>query len=163
MRRDAVEGKAQARWNFGLRGLMAIPVLVAVAIAGYTALDRWTAVPWSGPEAGTPVSYQVVDVETGGPVVGARLKLMVNGLSFDMRTAAPGHIIRSGGDAIQGVDHRSLVRDTRRVNLDNTSVHVSDSGYDDFSAETSAAPLVARPAANSKSVDYVINLRRSRQ
>ncbi len=152
--------RALGRLNFRLRTLMALPLLVAALIAAYTAIDRWTAVPWSGPDAGTPVIYKVLDAATGQPVVGARVQLVEAGQVFDMKTSTPGHIRRFGGQ-IQGAGHRSLVRDTRRVDLRNTSLLVTAEGYEDFSAETSSTPLVARPAQDGKSVEYVIKLRRT--
>ena len=152
---------ALGRLNFRLRTLMALPVLVALLITAYTAIDRWTAVPWSGPDAGTPVSYKVLDAATGQPIVGARVKLVDAGLVYDMKTSNPGHIRRFGGGQIQGAGHRSLVRDTRRVDLRDTSLLVTAEGYEDFSAATSSTPLVARPAQDGKSVEYVIKLRRT--
>ena len=149
------------RLNFRLRTLMALPVLVAALITAYTAIDVWTAVPWSGPDAGTPVIYKILDATTGQPVVGARVKLVQAGLAYDMKTSTPGHIRRFGGQMIQGAGHRSLVRDTRRVDLRDTSLLVTAEGYEDFSAATSTAPLVARPAQDGKSVEYVIRLRRT--
>ena len=153
--------RSLGRLNFRLRTLMVFPVLVAALITAYTAIDRWTAVPWSGPDAGTPVIYKVLDAATGQPVVGARVKLVEGGLVYDMKTSTPGHIRRFGGPQIQGAGHRSLVRDTRRVHLRDTTLLVTATGFEDFSAETSSAPLVARPAQDGKSVEYVIKLRRT--
>jgi hypothetical protein len=153
--------QARGRLNFRLRALMALPVLVAALVTAYTAIDRWTAVPWSGPDPGTPVIYKVLDAATGQPIVGARVKIVDGGLVFDMKTSAPGYIRRFGGE-IQGTGHRSLVRDTRRVDLGDTSLLVTAEGYEDYSAEASEAPLVARPAPDGKSVEYVIELRRTR-
>ncbi len=129
---------------------MALPVLVAALITAYTAIDVWTAVPWTGPDAGTPVVYKVLDAATGQPIVGARVKLVQAGLVYDMKTSTPGHIRRFGGSQIQGAGHRSLVRDTRRVDLPDTTLLVTAEGYADFSAATSTAPLVARPGAGRK-------------
>ncbi len=152
--------RALGRLNFRLRTLMALPILIAALLTAYTAIDRWTAVPWSGPDAGTPVIYKVLDAATGQPVVGARVKLVQGGLVYDIKTSAPGHIRRFGGQ-IQGAGHRSLVRDTRRVDLPDTTLLVTAEGYEDFSAATSTAPLVARPAQDGKSVEYLIELRRT--
>jgi hypothetical protein len=152
--------RALVRLNFRLRTLMALPVLVAALITAYTAVDRWTAVSWPGPDSGTPVIYKVLDAATGQAVVGARVKLVEAGLAYDMKTSTNGYIRRFGGQ-IQGSGHRSLVRDTRRVDLRDTSLLVTAPGYEDFSAETSSAPLVAHPAQDGKSVEYVIKLRRT--
>jgi hypothetical protein len=139
---------------------MALPVVAALLIAAYMAIDRWTAVPWAGPDPGDPVVYRVVDAATGRPIDGARIKLVHQGLVFDIPTARSGQIRHFGGPPIRVVGHRSAVRDTRSAELGDTSLLVTAEGYEEFSTEASSEPLLAHPAPDGRGVEYVVRLRR---
>lgn len=151
---------ARRRLSFWLRPLMALPVIAAALIVAYMAVDRLTAVPWSSPMQGDPVTFKVQDAATGQPVVGARVR-MVNGGSavLDVLTSTLGDVSLFGGD-IRVSGYRSLVRDTRRVDLGDTSLLVTADGYEDFAVSASDGPLFAHPAPDGESLEYVIRLRR---
>lgn len=159
-KKEPPDGRARSRLRFGLRSLIALPVMVAILIV---AVDRWTAAPWSNLSTGYPVIFKVQDGSTRRPIVGARFRLFRNGMvEIDMLTGAEGQISQHGGP-VRDVGYQSLVRDARRVDLGDASLVVTAADYEDFTAEASQKPLICSLGPEGKSFDYVIRLKQRKR
>ena len=67
---------ARKRLRFGMKGLMLLPILAAAVLM---AIDRWTAIPWSGLKSGGPVVFKIVNGSTGQILKGASLTIFEGG------------------------------------------------------------------------------------
>ena len=56
--------------------------------------------------------------------------------------------------------YRSLVRDTRRLDVGDLRIEVTADGFEDFGAGAAEISRDARPSPDNTRVEYVIHLRR---
>jgi hypothetical protein len=156
-REAAASGRpARKRLRFGMKGLMVLPILAAAVLM---AIDRWTAIPWPGPKLGGPVIFKIVDGSTGQVLKGASLTMFEGGArTFTME--APFGVIRHFGGRKQAHGYRSLVRDTRRLDVGDLRIEVTADGFEDFEAGAAEISRDARPSPDNTRVEYVIHLRR---
>ncbi len=149
----------RVRLRFGLKSLMALPVLTAFGIMAFWAIDRWTATPWSGPTPGTPIVFKIVDGATGKPFYGASFVSFEGGAQrFAMD--APFGVIRIFGGNPKASGYRSLVRDTRQIDFGDTRIRVTAEGFDDFEATADKLARNARVTPGNSNVEVVVRLRR---
>jgi hypothetical protein len=147
---------ARGRLRFGLKSLMVLPILAA---AVFMAVDRWTAIPWSGPKDGGPIVFKIVDGATGQPFKGAILTMFEGGAERLTMAASFGVIRHFGGDK-KASGYRSLVRDTRRLDVGDMQIKVTADGFKNFEADRAEISRNAYPAPDDSSLEYVIRLRR---
>jgi hypothetical protein len=156
-RRGGTSAKsARGRLRFGLKSLLVLPVLAA---AVFMAVDRWTAIPWSGPKRGGPMVFKIVDGGTGQLFKGASLTIFESGVERLTMAASFGVIRHFGGDK-QASGYRSLVRDTRRIDVGDMQIKVTADGFEDFEANGAEISRNAYPTPNDSGLEYVIRLRR---
>lgn len=144
------------RLRFGMKSLMILPILAAVALV---AVDRWTAIPWSGTNSGQPIIFKVLDGSTGQIITGASITMYQDGAKL-FTMDAPFGIIRHFGGRRQGRGYRSLVRDTRRLDVGDLRIKVAADGFEDFEVGPAEISRDARPSLDETQVEYVIHLRR---
>jgi hypothetical protein len=139
---------------------MALPVLTALAITAFLAIDRWTATPWFGPAPGTPIIFKIVDGATGKPLLGASFTSF-EGSREESTMAAPFGVIRMfrGRPTVTG--YQSLVRDTRGIDFGDMRVHVTTAGFDDFNATAAELAQRVRLTEEGANVEVIVPLRRS--
>jgi hypothetical protein len=140
--------------RFGMKSLMVLPVLAAAVMA----IDRWTAVPWSGPKEGGCVVFRIVDGKTGQPFKAASMTLF-DGERQLATMSAPWGVIEHCGGHRQAEGYRSLVRDTRRLNIRDLRIRVTAAGFRDFEADASEISRGGRPDPGDSSYIYVVRLR----
>lgn len=146
----------QLRLRFGLKSLMVLPILAAAVLM---AVDRLTAMPWSGPKSGGPVVFKIVDGSTGQILKGASLTMFEDGVkTFTME--APFGIVRHFGGRKQARGYRSLVRDTRRLDVGDLRIGATADGFEDFEAGAAEISREIRPSSDETRAEYVIRLRR---
>jgi hypothetical protein len=61
----AEDNHGMKRPRLTISGMMVVVASVALGIAAYVALDRWTAMPWAGPSRDMPLAFRIVDDATG--------------------------------------------------------------------------------------------------
>jgi hypothetical protein len=135
--------RIRVRLRFGLKSLMLLPILAAAVLM---AADRWTAIPWSGPQSGGHLVFTIVDGATGQTLKGASLTMVEGGVEkFAME--APFGVIHHFGGHKQAQGYRSLVRDTRRLDVGDLRIKVTADGFEDFEA---GAAEISRDARRSR-------------
>ena len=150
-------GRPARKWlRFGMKGLMALPILAAAVLM---AVDRWTAIPWPGPKSGGHVVFKIVDGTTGQILKGASLTMFEGGArTFTME--APFGVIRHFGGRKKAYGYQSLIRDTRRLDVGDLRIEVTADGFHDFQAGAAEISRDTRPSPDNTRVEYVIRLRR---
>jgi hypothetical protein len=144
------------RLRFGLKSLMALPVLAAVALV---AVDRWTAVPWSGLQQGEPIIFKIVDAATGEPFKGGSFTIFEHGTELLTMPASSGRM-RHFGRSRPASGYQSLIRDTRRLDFGDMRIKVTADEFEDFTADASEIARSARLDTNDAAIEYIVRLRR---
>jgi hypothetical protein len=156
--RDAASSP-RPRWpqlRFALRSLMLLPILAAIS---FMIVDRWTAIPWTGPTDGSLVVFKIVDGSTGQEFKNASLTLFEGGEEkFTMD--APSGVIRHFGGNKRPRGYRSLVRDTRRLDVGDMQIKVTANGFEDFRADAAEISRNGAPSEDDSRLEYVVRLRK---
>jgi hypothetical protein len=139
--------------------MMILVALTAFVMVAFLAIDRWTATTWNGKPNGMPLTFVVVDADTGKAPANVTPRLMIldkEGWS-DHYPATLVHLI--GYSKIGG--YRSRLRDTRRLtNVDVLGIRVTADGFEDLSAGPEQIAREARLSADESEMVFLMRLRR---
>src|SRR5262245_12759894 len=139
-----------------ISGLMILVALVALGIAAYVAVDRW---PSAAPPRHMPLSFRIVDDATGKTYPGAKLTMFSGGVEQHTEVVSSG-VFTFIGDNLKALGHRSLVRDTRQMDVGDLRIRVWAEGFEDFEAEAAEISRGTRPTSDDTRLEYVIRLHR---